>query len=367
MAKISFIRLACKLLAFVGVLGPASLCAAQEPGIAARRADAIAYLNRALDVMQQHALRRDTVDWRIIRAEALAKAAHAELTVDTYDSIRFALRSLGDHHSSLQLTPGLQRLEAERKGPRASEETTSKTPANAFVGRYEPEGRIVTTGNHSFAIVVVPKCFPDNEAQFVAYETQLQRILAKLDESHPAGWIVDLRGNVGGNMWPMLAGVGPLLGEGVVLGQFFTTDGHSVWRYRDGVASEVEDNGTENRFSAVSGPYKLAGTPRVAVLMDQWTGSAGEALLIAFRGRPNTRLFGERSQGASTANNVFTLSDGAAMWLTVGVDADRSGKKYMQGLDPDESVKPADKAVSDNQDPVLQQALHWLNRPKRGD
>jgi hypothetical protein len=27
---------------------------------------------------------------------------------------------------------------------------------------------------------------------------------------------VDLRGNGGGNMWPMLAGVGPVLGEGIV-------------------------------------------------------------------------------------------------------------------------------------------------------
>jgi carboxyl-terminal processing protease len=87
----------------------------------------------------------------------------------------------------------------------------------------------------------VTKCFPENDVQFVAYETKLQKIIANLDKSHPVGWVVDLRGNVGGNMWPMLAGVGPVLGEGDDLGEFFTTEGHAVWRYRDGIASEIED------------------------------------------------------------------------------------------------------------------------------
>ena len=42
-------------------------------------------------------------------------------------------------------------------------------------------------------------------AQFVEFETKIQRIIAELDKSHPLGWIVDIRGNVGGNM------VGPML------------------------------------------------------------------------------------------------------------------------------------------------------------
>ena len=30
------------------------------------------------------------------------------------------------------------------------------------------------------------------------------------------GWIVDLRTDGGGNMWPMMAGLGPILGEGIM-------------------------------------------------------------------------------------------------------------------------------------------------------
>jgi carboxyl-terminal processing protease len=107
---------------------------------------------------------------------------------------------------------------------------------------------------------------------------------------------VDLRGNVGGNMWPMLAGIGPLLGEGDDLGEFMNTSGHSVWVYRSGTAAEVE-NGKLNAYPSVAGePYHVAGLPNVAVLIDRSTGSSGEAIAVAFRGRADTRFFGQHTE-----------------------------------------------------------------------
>jgi len=121
------------------------LCSAQTTTTkaAAPKSDPIAYLNRALDEMQAHALRRGTVDWPRVRAEALTRAAHAEKTVDTYDAIRFALASLGDHHSSLHPTPAMENLELLRKAqhPTLEEPETPQPPRSPFIGRYEPEGR----------------------------------------------------------------------------------------------------------------------------------------------------------------------------------------------------------------------------------
>jgi hypothetical protein len=321
-------------------------------------------LNRAIDAMRARSLRRDHIDWPRLRKETLARAAHAEVTVDTYDAIRFALASLDDHHSSFHPTPALEELEPKRKVLRKPEPEPAPQPqpSSPFTGRYEPEGRLATFGAKTFALVVVSKCFPETDRQFIAYETKLQRIVADLDKSHPAGWIVDLRGNVGGNMWAMLAGIGPLLGEGDHLGEFFTLDSHSTWKYRNGVAAESED-GKENPYPAVAGaPYKLVGEPKVAVLTDRRTGSSGEAIAIAFRGREETRFFGEHTEGVSTANDVVKLSDGASMWLTIGVDADRTGKQYMEGLEPDEVSRLGDAILPDEQDPVLRGAFRWLSR-----
>ena len=282
----------------------------------------------------------------------------------TYDAIRYLLLSLGDHHSSLHLTPALEALEAQEKVAHPSEALPHANRENfsPYVGRYGAEGHIEHRSDRTVAFVVVTKCFPENDREFVEFETKLQRVVADLDASHPSGWIVDLRGNVGGNMWPMLAGIGPLLGEGDDLGEFFDVDGHSVWRYHDGVAAEVAGLKVD-AYPAIDGkPYHLAGTPEVAVLIDRSTGSSGEALAVAFRGRPRTRFFGEHTQGASTVNETFQLSDGASMWLTIGVQADRNGKQYADGLVPDQAIPGDNQARAPADDPVVQAALTWLCR-----
>jgi carboxyl-terminal processing protease len=338
-------------------------CFAQTPTVAdTTNSDPVAYLNRALDEMQAHALRRSFVDWPRVRAEATARALHATDTVGTYDAIRFTLDSLGDHHSSLHLTPALEALDAQYHAAHAPDSPTSAQHESfsPYVGRYKPEGHLEHRGDKTIALVVVTKCFPENDRDFVAFETNLQRIVAELDASHPSGWIVDLRGNVGGNMWPMLAGIGPVLGEGEDLGEFFDTTGHSVWRYRDGVAAEVE-NGKVNAYPAVEGrAYHLAGIPKVAVLIDHNTGSSGEAIAIAFRGRPDTRFFGEHTAGVSTVNETFGLSDGASLLLTIGVGADRTGRQYTSGLAPDVAISGGNAILPPAGDPVVQSALDWL-------
>src|SRR6266851_5413513 len=110
-----------RFLAPLALLTIPAACLAQSAAPAdPSKSDPVAYLNRALDEMQARALRRATVDWPRVRAEALARAAQAKTTVDTYDAIRFALASLGDHHSSLHPTPELERLESQRKAQNSS-------------------------------------------------------------------------------------------------------------------------------------------------------------------------------------------------------------------------------------------------------
>jgi len=308
------------------------------------------------------------VDWPRVRAEAFARIRGADNTVGTYDAIRFALASLGDHHSSLHLSPALEALETQQHSGIASGVADGKGSANfsPYVGRYGPEGHMETPGDKNFALVVVTKCFPENEHDFVAFETKLQQIIKDLNDAHPSGWIVDLRGNVGGNMWPMLAGIGPLLGEGDDLGEFFNTNGHAVWVYRNGIAGEVE-NGKLDAYPSVAGPpYHIDGVPNVAVLIDRSTGSSGEAIAVAFRGRAHTRFFGQHTEGVSTVNEVFPLSDGASLWLTIGVQADRTGKQYPDGISPDVTLPEASEPVFPSLDPAVRAAEDWLNTASGG-
>jgi len=171
------------------------------------------------------------------------------------------------------------------------------------------------------------------------------------DRDGLVGWIVDLRQNGGGNMWPMLAGIGPVLGNGTA-GSFVFPEGLTTpylaagatltWSYSGGAACF---DGQPN--TSVTAPYTLrAPAPRVAVLQDGGTGSSGEAIAISFIGRPDTRSFGAATYGVSSANWGFSLSDGGVLQLLVALDRDRNGTTYGGSIAPDEPAAGPAEAVA---------------------
>ncbi len=204
-------------------------------------------------------------------------------------------------------------------------------------------------------------------SRLTEFADRIEGYVRELDEAGACGWIVDLRGNGGGNMWPMLAGIGSVLGQGDI-GQFHGPDGlEGTWFYREGASGIVAPDGEVITTARVSGePYRLGGSPPVAVMFDGGTGSSGEATAIAFLGRPNVRTFGMPSFGFTTANDGYRLPDGANMVLTVGVDADRNGVAYYDRLEPDERVTIVpgntipESAPPSDQDPQIRAALAWL-------
>jgi C-terminal processing protease CtpA/Prc len=159
-----------------------------------------------------------------------------------------------------------------------------------------------------------------------------------------------MRNSRGGNMWPFLAAMGPVIGEGT-LGFFI--DAHkkaTPWGYAAGRAWLDTEGATP---ATIEMPHKLAtSNPRVALLTDIGVASSGEAIAIAFRGRPNTRSFGTATCGLSTAVNQLPLKQGGRIGVVTSVMADRTKTPYGKTVDPDEVVK--DPAA------VVPRALAWL-------
>ena len=99
----------------------------------------------------------------------------------------------------------------------------------------------------------------------------------------------------------------------------------------------------------------------VAVLVDSSTASSAEAITIAFHGRPDSRFFGTHTAGKSTAVQPFKLDDGAELYLTTAIDADRSGKSYPDGFTPDQIVSVSGSSMpQESNDIVIQAAQTWL-------
>lgn len=135
---------------------------------------------------------------------------------------------------------------------------------------------------------------------------------------------MDLRSNTGGDVWPMLGSIQPVLGSGVLRSFVSPLDPASVVRVTPTVF-------TQDREVVFRIPVALgqgASTDPVVILTGSITGSSGEFAAIAFRGRPCTSTMGSPTFGVPTGNTVFPLRDGAQLSLATAFDADRSGHVY---------------------------------------
>ncbi|HWE89528.1 MAG TPA: S41 family peptidase [Pseudonocardiaceae bacterium] len=114
-----------------------------------------------------------------------------------------------------------------------------------------------------------------------------------------------------------------------------------------------------NRTAAISatvlelppGPADAPDVP-VAVLHDRRTASAGEGLVVAFRGRARTRTFGSATAGVPTGTVTHELLDGSALVITVSVAVDRQGREYAEAIAPDEPRTGIDP---------IRTAVRWLS------
>lgn len=303
---------------------------------------AVRYVDAAIAVMREHALRRGDVDWSVLRAEALGHARGASSAADAHLAVRFAVRELGDRHSYLQ-SPAVTR----------TLQTTAVSNARTGAAPMAPFGERLL----GVAYVRVPSFAGGTPLQQVEFAETLRSIVQRNDEAGVCGWVVDLRQNSGGNLWPMLAGLGPLLGDGEVAASVYP-DGRRVpiW-YRDGQAGFGEY--TQLRVLA---PYQLKSPRPIAVLIGPQTASSAEVLAVALGGRDGTRSFGGATRGLSAGNRTFPLVDGASLVLTVAATSDPAGRIFAGPLTPDVQVaaQRSPSGTAAPADAALDAALAWL-------
>ncbi|GAA5514660.1 hypothetical protein Dcar01_03416 [Deinococcus carri] len=365
-------------------------------------------LQDALELIRREALHADRVDWAQVTHECQAMCAGAWTTADVFPALRHALAALQDGHSHLRLPdagtvhrgiiglyftqgvialvlpgspaslaglrPGdrLLRIQGQTVGPGVNEglrqdatltfevdqagqpRVLTLTREDTRVIPPEPRGRLAAPG---IGLVTLPECDLNGIlAEGGTYQDRVREILLDLTAQGATRWVVDLRLNLGGNMWPMLAGIGPLAGEGE-LGAFVRGEQRWPWSHAGGEAS-MEGEVLARTPGAFLPP--LPDTAPIAVLISPLTASSGEIITLSFLGRPGTRLFGEPTRGLTTSNSLYELPGGAALLITTALDADRTGRVFSGPIEPDVPVSTDWAEFQTGKDPVLKAALAWL-------
>ena len=265
------------------------------------------YVRKAVRIMDKQGLFAEGPDWESAKAEALA--ANPGSLEEAQEIVRIAAKVAGGKHSFLQLAGSVV------------SDATSEWPAPDVTF---PEGGI--------PVVSLPH-FSGNHEEGVKYASA---VLSAVPEDIP-GVVIDLRGNTGGNMYPMIAAVHRFLPK---------DDGPLRFRTR-----------SRTQWIPLSYAVQTAGVQEssriecpVAILTDSLTASSGEATLICFRGLDYVRVFGAPTAGYASANQPFPLSGGDRLVLTTGCDVARTGEVFCDDpIDPDVLT-----------DTPLEDALEWI-------
>jgi len=300
--------------------GAALSMPAPHPAAGPPSAAAQAYLDNAIAILRQNHINSDKADWAQLIAQAHAEIAGAQKPDDTYPAIRHLVAELGEKHSFFKPPPTQAEVDAAKKaGP------TGVTP-----GTEMPIGTLLDGRVGVVRLPGLDTIGPGGPARGQAYSAALRTALQTFDKAALCGWIVDLRDDTGGNMWPMLAGLDPLLGPAPF--GFFVAKG------------DVRVPWTRTLGGIVPSPMQVAAPPAfalnqaaapVAILIGPKTASSGEMTALALIGRPKTRTFGSDSGGFLSANVPIPLSDGAHLVVTESLVADRMGKVYSGTIQPD--------------------------------
>lgn len=251
------------------------------------------YTSTVLDLADQ-GIYADSAEFAEASAAAREEAKHAETLDDIRPALDKAVHAAGGKHS---------KLFAPVTG---DDDEVAETEAARVAVR------------NGVAVATVPGI--DRHADIQAYADTLTSGLIQARDDGACGAIVDLRGNYGGDMGPMLAGLSPLLPDGEVL-EFVTASGS--------MPVNVSGNAVNGGGSALETAGGKWDAP-TAVLVDENTASSGEATMLSFRGLERSRSFGAPTAGYASANMVYDFPDGSNLMLTIAKDRARTGETFAE-------------------------------------
>ena len=268
------------------------------------------YVRHCVRLLDSRALYADSPEWQTKKTETLAAAKGFSTMDEAHTAIQEAARVAGGKHSALR-------------------EPVRDTSSYVEVA---PEFKMLENN-------VIHIILPAHMGVKVSDSLYTHSVLNFLNEHSDArGVVLDLRGNTGGNMYPMIAAVSPLLPDGIVLS--FKSRKRTMPVSLDYIQRSV----------GLSDVARFPDSTPVAILTDDWTASSGEATLLCFRGLDKVRTFGIPTAGYASGNTPYLLADGYSLVITESCDQARTGEVFC-----DDPIAPDVQTET-----PLEDALEWI-------
>lgn len=315
-----------------------------------------AVLDSVLLKTQETSMYINTIKWDSLQKIVYVKAENAKTIQDLKPAFETLINGLRDHHGKIMnakdysyiawFTDNKNRRHIDKR--KFDDETWKIVNDTALKYEYKLlKGKI----GYLKIVGIGPNVDVEKESQ------KIRESIIYLSHKKVKKWIIDLRYNSGGNMNPMMAGIAPLVGNGIV-GAVVNLKNEKLfdWEIK---ASNFYYGG----YQAVSLPDlpQFDTNPKIAVLTSRWTVSSGEIVATALKGRPNTRFFGETTGGYTTNDGWEIIANEVILVISTGTYCDRNGTIYEQNIPVDVEV-PFEVIKETKKDKCVIEAKKWLKQ-----
>lgn len=316
-------------------------------------------LDSLISLAKQYSYFSSNVDWEELETEMISISKEYDSTNKLGKPAELMFKALGDYHGMLMYDYSIafnHRL--ENNGP-PNDSTYRTIGLTKIHSPYRVHREIIEETTIAYIEILATGVMQGE--QITLARDEIRTAICELKENKPTGWIIDLRSNIGGNMNPMLAGLGELIPNADLGGD--TKDGenfYSTWKFKNG---NFYENG--NSYYQANLTCKNSTTEgRIAVLTSKYTASAGEVVVSSLKGQKNLKIIGQKTSGLSSTNGWFILSD---KWIFAPMTAYYMSKEktvHSDGVIPDFIVEEALDLDNLQQGKIIDRAIQWI---KKGD
>ncbi|MGL5235459.1 MAG: S41 family peptidase [Empedobacter falsenii] len=306
------------------------------------------FVEKSLNIIEANALNLENIDKikKIFYTESINKKTVNEIAPLFVE----VFKNLNDYHGSLKY-----------KGKSYGWSKPTTVSNKYLKGKIKTEKNVVSQLlNKNIGYLRIPG---NSDFSFKKVDSIANDIVANINSKNSnkiKGWIIDLRVNTGGNMYPILLGLKEFIGNNLVFGGFINSKNEITGNWEIKNNELLIDNNPLERKSKFTFVPKL--DVPIVVLTSNYTASAGEMTAISLIGRPNTYTVGESSANYTTAVQGFEIDDNSAINLSTDYVFDRNKRKYIQPINPDYEIINGDNFENLYEDAKVIKALELLNQ-----
>jgi len=306
------------------------------------------FIDRSFALIKSHSINVEDLDK--IKSDLYSKSENLSSVDELAPLYEDVFQKLHDHHGSLKYkgkTYGWQKPLASNNSYLKEKIKTEKFVQSKIIDK--KYGYIRILGNDDFSFKKVDSLADDIVSHINA-----------VNSNKIKGWIIDLRLNTGGNMYPILLGLKNFIGNDLVFGGFNDAKNQSTGKWEVQQGKMLIDGVELENKKTLENPIK--GTVPIIILTSCYTASAGEMTAISFIGRNNTFIVGEPTANYTTAVQGFKINSVAGINLSTDYVIDRNQKVYKNNITPDFEIIGGDDLDNLKSDRKIIKALQLLKR-----